>query len=137
MTDVILKLESIRDDQRDKYWSHLNDRVRMGRSEVKGSRSLMGMKPFVKEVIGVNHEGRPVKKELKGKKDYRDAAGTGARGVFYWYSLKQGSCYFIQEQISRRKSRRYYALVNNGKIHEISESHAASYITSEPLEVAS
>lgn len=130
MTDVILKLESIRDDQRDKYWAHLSGRVRMGRAEVSGSKSLMGMKPFVKEVIGINHEGRLVKKDVSGKKEYREAVGTGARGVFYWYSLRQGGCYLIQEQVSRRKSRKYYALVNNGELHELTEAQAASYVSS-------
>lgn len=130
MTDVILKLESVRDDQRDKYWAHLNGRARMGKGEIKGSKSLMGMKPYVKEVVGVNHEGRPVKKNILGKKEYRHAVGTGARGVFYWYSLRQGGCYLIQEQVSRRKSRKYYALVNNGELHELTEAQAASYVSS-------
>lgn len=134
MQDVTLKLESIRDDQRDKYWHHLHGRVRMGKSEVKGSKWLMGQKPFVKEVVGVNHAGRPVKRDVPGKKSYVEARGAGARGVYYWFNLLQGRCYLVQEQKSRTRSRIYYVIVNNGTTHEISESQAIDYVQSTRIE---
>lgn len=130
MQDVALKLESIRDDQRDKYWHHLRGRVRMGASEVKGSKWLMSQKPYVKEVIGVNHAGRPVKKEIRGRKCYSDAVGAGARGVYYWYTLRHGGCYKIREQVSRYRARTYYAIALNGQLHEVSESDAVRYVAS-------
>lgn len=134
MPDMMLKLESIRDDQRNKYWHHLRGRVRMGPGEVKGSRSLMGHKPFVKEVIGVTFEGRPIKKPIEGKKSYVEGRGTGARGIFYWFTLGQGRCYLVQEQLSRTQSRRYYIIVNDGKTIELSEGQAIDYVQSTHIE---
>lgn len=130
MKDVHIKLESIRDDQRDKYWAHLNGRVRMGHQEKKGAAGLMGKRPFVKEVVGVNHASHPIKKDVKGKKCYRDAVGTGARGVYYWYVLKQGRCYYIQEQVSRKHTKRYFVIINNGIAHKISKEQVVYYISS-------
>lgn len=130
MHDVPLKLESIRDDFRDKYWHHLRGRVCMGKAEAKGAAGVMGMRPFVKEVIGVDHAGRPVKRELRGKKCYLDARGSGTRGVHYWFTLRQGGCYLVQEQTSRTATRRRYVMVNGGAMHEISEAQAIAYVLS-------
>lgn len=130
MQDVMLKLESVRDDQRDKYWHHLHGRVRMGASEVKGSKWLMGQKPFVKEIFGVNHAGRPMKRDVVGKKSFTETRGSGARGVFYWFNLRHGGCYLIQEQPSRYRSRQYYGIVANGTLHEVSEDKVIDYIQS-------
>lgn len=130
MQDVALKLESIRDDFREKYWHKVNCRLGMGGSEIKGAKWAMGERPFVKEVVGVDRAGRPVKRTVRGNKSYSEARGTGARGVFYWYSLRQGCCYFIQEQVSRTRSRRYYAFVNAGALHEIGEADAAAFVAS-------
>lgn len=130
MQDIMLKLESIRDDQRDKYWAYLNGRARMGRSEIKGSKWLMGQKPFVKEIVGVNYAGRPIKRDVPGKKSYSEARGTGTRGVYYWFNLQQGRCYLVHEQTSRTKSRRYYTVINNGVSREITEDQAIAYVAS-------
>lgn len=130
MQDVILKLESIRDCQRDKYWNYLQGRVRMGKSEVSGSKWLMGQKPSVKEVVSVNHDGHPVKRLIRGKKSYAEATGVGDRSVFYWFNLRQGRCYLIREQMSQRRSRQYYVFINNGATHEISEAQAVAYVQS-------
>lgn len=126
----MLKLESIRDDQRDKYWRHLQGRVHMGHNQIKGSKWLMGQRPFVKEVIGIDRAGRPVKRNVVGKKSYLAAVGTGARGVFYWFNLKQGRCYCIQEQVSRYRSKTYYGIVNSGHLHEVTEAGALEFVTS-------
>lgn len=134
MQDVILKLESIRDCQRDKYWNYLRGRVRMGKSEINGSKWLMGQKPSVKEVISVSHDGRPVKRQLQGKKSYAEASGIGDRAVFYWFNLRQGRCYLIREQMSRRRSRQYYVFINNGEIHEITDAQAVAYVQSTKIE---
>lgn len=130
MQDVMLKLESIRDDQRDKYWNHLQGRLRMGAAERKGSQGLMDQRPFVKEVVAVDRVGRPVKRPLAGKKCYLDAAGSGARGVYYWFTLRHGCCYLIQEQVSRTRTRRYYAIAANGALQEIGEREAVAFVAS-------
>lgn len=132
--DVMLKLESIRDDQRDKYRHHLRGHVHMSPGEAKGAQSLMGQKPFVKEVVSINHAGRPVKRDVAGKKSYIDARGTGARGIYYWFNLLQGRCYLVQEQQSRTRIRRYYAIVNEGRMIEISEHQAIDYVQSTQIQ---
>lgn len=128
MPDVTIKLESIRDDQRDKYWHYLHGSVRMGKSEVKGSRWLMGEKPFVKLITGVNHAGVPTKREIEGRKSYTEARGSGARGVFYWYTLQEGECYQIRQQVSRTKSETVFAVVHNGALVEATQDQVARYV---------
>lgn len=127
MRDAILKLEAINDDKIDKLRMHRAGRVRMGRQEAAGAAGALGRRPFVKRVVGINHAGRPVKKAVQGRKSYDDATALGRRGVYYYWSLPHGFCCQIQEAISLRHARRYYAIVVNGKIHEISEKEAALY----------
>lgn len=127
MRDVFLRLESIRDDQMDKLHHHRQGRVRMGRQEAEGAKGILGRRPFVKQVCGATTDGRPVKKDVRGYKSYTEARGTGARGVFYCWNLPHGGCYQIQEAVSRTRSRRYYAIVIDGALNEISEKEAALY----------
>lgn len=131
MRDAILKLEAIRDDAIDKLHHHRKGRVRMGKQEAAGAAGALGRRPFVKQIVGADHAGRPVKKSVPGRKSYREAKGTGARGVFYYWTLPHGFCVLVQEAVSRTAARRYYAIVFDGAVHAISEREAVLYATGE------
>jgi hypothetical protein len=131
MQDVVLKLESIRDDQRQKYAEHLRGNVPMGKAEIGGLKWLMGRRPSVMEVVGVNRNGAPIKRSVKGRKSYAEAkTPTGTRGVYYWFTLRQGCCYHIQEQVSVRKTRRHYVIVNDGVLIDLTEQDVLTYVAS-------
>lgn len=127
MRPAVLKLEAIRDNQIDKLRHHRMGKVRMGKQEAEGAAGYLGRRPFVKRVIGATQDGRPVKRDIKGRKSYTEANSIGSRGVYYWWTLDHGCCVQIQEAISIRKKRRYYAIVIDGALHEISEKEAALY----------
>jgi len=137
MPSITVSLESSRDDQREKYWHHVNGRVRMGKSEAKGSKSLMGMKPFVKKVVGINSNGGIVKENIPGKKSFTDSNIIGSRGVFYHFVLDEQHCYQIRYQTSRRRAETIYAAVKYGELHQVDESLAWEYarrlLCNEPL----
>ncbi len=128
MADVSLRLESIGDAQRHKYWLHQSGKAKMGEQAARGAASLMGKKPFVKLVVGMSPKGRPVKREIVGFKDYTSVqSGIGQRGVFYCYSLREGGMYLIREQISQKRTKEYWAFVWKGRIHRVSEAVALDY----------
>ena len=127
MRDAVLKLEAINDDKIDKLREHRAGRMLMGKQEAAGAAGALGRRPFVKQVVGADYAGRPVKKDVRGYKDYRAARGLGRRGVFYCWNLPHGGCYQIQEATSLLNARRYYAIVIDGAIHEISEKEASLY----------
>lgn len=128
MSDVMIKLESIGDDHREKLRLWQGGRIHMSADNVRMCRSLMGRRPFVKVVTGVNYDGRPIKKLIKFHKDYSESMGTGGRGIFYWYSLKDRHCYQIQRQISWKKSEKIYVAVREGKLIEITENECSLLI---------
>lgn len=127
MRDAVLKLEAIRDDVIDKLYHHRRGRVRMGRREAEGAAGALGRRPFVKQVVGCDYAGKPIKKAIAGRKSYAEARGAGSRGVFYLWNLPHGFCGQIQEAVSRTTSRRYYAIVFDGSVHEITEREAVLY----------
>lgn len=127
MRDAFLRLESVNDDKIDKLRAHRSGRVRMGRQEAAGAAGALSRRPFVKQIVGVDHVGKPVKTLVRGFKDYRQAHGIGRRGVYYCWNLPHGGCFQIQEAVSLNRRRRYYAIVIDGEIHEISEREAALY----------
>lgn len=127
MRDAVLKLEAINDDKIAKLREHRAGKMRMGAQEASGAAGALGRRPFVKRVTGADHAGRPVKEAMRGFKDYRAATGLGRRGVFYCWNLPHGGCYQIQEATSLRQARRYYAVVIDGALHEITEKEAALY----------
>lgn len=128
MADFALKLESIGDAQRHKYWLWTKGKVKMSKTALRGARSLMKRRPFVKKVIGIAANGNMVRTDVRGFKDYtRVESGCGQRGVFYCYALNQGNLYEIQEQTSQKKCRRYWAIPNNGELFEVTHQQACEY----------
>lgn len=127
MRDAFLKLEAIRDDAIDKLHHHRQGRVRMGRQEAAGALGALIRRPFVKRVVGATKAGKPVKQDVRGFKSYAEARGTGARGVYYCWNLPHGGCYQVQEATSRNAARRYFAIVVDGELNEVSEQQAALY----------
>lgn len=128
MPDVTIKLESIGDDHREKLHLWRQGRLRMSTDNVRMCKSLLGRKPFVKLVTGVNHAGIPTKRDMKGHKDFTAATGTGGRGVFYWYTLKEGECYQIQQQTSWKKTETIFVVVRSGTLVEATVEQAARYV---------
>lgn len=130
MPDISLALECVRDDQIDKLWHWRRGKVRMSPGEIAGAKGKLGRRPFVKEVVGVDHAGRPVKKAVQGRKSYLDAIDDiGKRGVKYWFTLKPGRCYQIQEALSHNRARRYFAIAaEDGRLVEVTGEMAAGYV---------
>jgi hypothetical protein len=128
MTDISIGLESIGDNKRDKLWHHRNRNVRMGSQEAAGAMGLLGDRPFVKRLVCIDAAGNITKSALRGKKCYQDSSGTGARGVYYWYQLKEGLCYQIQRQVSWARTERIFVYAHNSSLIEISEDQARRWL---------
>lgn len=128
MPDLTIKLESIGDDHREKLHLWRKGKLHMSPDNVRMCKSLLGRKPFVKIVTGVNHAGIPTKREIKGHKSYLDAKGTGGRGVFYWFDLKEGECYQIRQQLSWKRAETIFAVVRQGSLVEVTQEQARQYM---------
>jgi hypothetical protein len=83
-------------------------------------RQLRRDEPWVAEVTGIGPDGRPVRRFLKGDRDYAHADALGERGIFKNFYLREGRVYEVREQLSWIQHRRYFVAVRPGpRLEEI------------------
>jgi hypothetical protein len=119
---IPLNLESIGDDMKEP-WRRLmrGDRSLAPHQIDRLLRRGTRLRPvWVARILGVVADGRPIRRFLRGNKDYSRANGVGSRGVYYSYLLFDGPIYEIQENINWTKTHRAFWRFLDGVRHEIS-----------------
>lgn len=84
------------------------------------NRHISAVRPWVARIGGLCPQYEFVRQFADGHKDYREANGTGSRGVWVYYELPPG-LYEVQEP-QQRRHRRYFARVENLQMVEIEKS---------------
>ena len=75
--------------------------------------------------------GRLERRFVRGMRDYRDANGTGSRGVIIYYWLREGLLYEVNSPKSWRRCDRYYCRAENGDVVRLSPTEAARWLNDE------
>lgn len=76
-------------------------------------------KPWVARLLGMDDKFGFKREFVNGQRDYSNASGTGARGIYAYYPLKDG-IYEVNERTSWKSVRRYFIRVQGTIITEIS-----------------
>jgi hypothetical protein len=84
--------------------------------------------PWVARIVRVERDTL-VRDFVHGSRDYRNANGTGSRGVYLTYVLHEPHVYEVHEMRSWSKSRRYFCRAERGEIFEVSLDEARSLLS--------
>lgn len=85
-------------------------------------------RPWVARILGPDRKFGLRREFLTGLKDYREANGTGSRGVYLTFVLRDGELYEVQELLSWSRERRYFCHVKAGKIVEMTAAEVTALL---------
>lgn len=94
----------------EKFGSHEHYASYMGRDKSN---------PWVAKILGLDDQFGFAREFMRGYTDYSKASGTGARGIYIHYALKNG-IYEVNERVSWKHVKRYFIRVQGTRITEIS-----------------
>lgn len=77
-------------------------------------------RPWVAKITGLDDRFGFKREFQRGTRDYSQANSTGSRGIFCYYPLKPG-LYEINERLSWKRTKRWFARVEDCKITEITK----------------
>jgi hypothetical protein len=122
-----LKIEAIADNS----YQYVRLATAICESVIPGSgAAIWGKLPapyWVAEITGLDIKYRYARRFLKGTKDFTDSNSVGSRGIYVYYVLESGRIYEILAPTSWRRSRQYFARVDdNGQIIDIGDSDRVS-----------
>jgi hypothetical protein len=86
-------------------------------------------RPWVARINGLDEEGRFVRDFIKPLKDYANANSVGSRGIYHNYLLDSG-LFEIYSPRTWNRDDRYFALIENGQLREMSMIEAMPLLTS-------
>lgn len=86
------------------------------------------LKPWVARLTGLDSRYGFKREFVRGVKDYSEATGLGARGVYEYIVLREG-VYEINERVSWNRARRYFIRVEESEIEEISKEEVVQWLT--------
>jgi len=86
---------------------------------------------WVAEITGRNADDFTYDRQfLRARRDYRQANGTGSRGVMAHYILETGRVYEVSAPISWKNTDRYFCRVTaGGDIERVSEEQVQEWIS--------
>jgi len=82
---------------------------------------------WVAEIIGFDPKYKYARTFLKFKKDYSQANSKGSRGIFAEYILDENKIYEIKQQVTWKRSERYFCKVQDWKIVKITEQEVVDF----------
>lgn len=126
---IQIKLERIGDDHREmsRFASSLIDNnIGNGAGATIVGRSTR--REWCAEIVSVDPKYKYERRFLEANVSYRESNSVGSRGVYAYYNLENGKLYEIKEPISRAKTDRYFAFVENDRLHRITESEAVEWL---------
>lgn len=138
----VLKLEAIGDGLH--AWArHFNASLDMGHlprnSHIMLPKYLkLGkQKSWVAQITGLDPRWGFARTFLYGQKDYSSASGTGNRGIYLYYFLEPGY-YEINERVSWKNSRRYFAeVIDEDILSELTREELTECLQREALVLTS
>lgn len=86
-------------------------------------------KSWVARITGVDDKFGFKREFLRGTRDYSQANSTGSRGIFCYYPLKPG-LYEINERVSWKRVKHWFAKVEDCKIIEITKDEVIQCLKS-------
>jgi len=88
---------------------------------------------WVAEITGPDEKYGLSRVFLKAKTDYSKSNSKGSRGILVEYILSQGKIYEVKEQITWKRSERYFCIINDDgdviKIDEETACHSVGALT--------
>lgn len=66
---------------------------------------------------------------LRGQRDYREANGSGSRGVYLYYLLDEGPIYEVFARRTWTRSERYFLKIAEGKEHRLSREEVVQCLS--------
>jgi hypothetical protein len=120
---VFIRLEAIGDNLRI-LRSAVDNGIKYGNlapllfaSRLRGRMKMESICPrraWIACITGRDEKYKYAREFIKPIKDYSEASGTGARGVYYNYFLDDG-IYEVNELVSWKNQRRYFVRVKDGR----------------------
>lgn len=124
-----LRLEAIGDNYRRVAKAPFRSALRqVQRSPREHARRILspGARPWVAHITGTDPRHGLARTFLHGLKDYRDANGSGSRGVYLTFVLYPGRVYEVNELQSWTRWRRFFCRVEAGKVVEMTAAEVAA-----------
>lgn len=107
---------------------HVLKNMRRIPSEQREAVLTPNRRPWVAQITGRDARHGLARTFLNHLKDYKDANGTGSRGVYLTYVLRDGFLYEVRELLSWSRERRYFCRVAAGQIVEMTAEEVARYL---------
>jgi hypothetical protein len=124
-----IRLEAIGDAYRSLSKMPLSAAVRrVGRIPRGHASAILNPKrPWVARITGLDPKFGFEREFLKSNRDYREANGTGTRGVYLTFVLREGAFYEVHELLSWNKNRRYFCRAKQGSVVEVPEADVRAH----------
>lgn len=89
------------------------------------------LRPWVARLTGLDNRYGFVREFVRGVKDYEQATGMGARGIYEYIVLSPG-LYEVNERVSWQRARRYFIRVtDDAEIVEIAREEVVGCLTND------
>lgn len=85
-------------------------------------------KAWCARITGRTAGGGFVREFLRGRKDYREANGTGSRGVYRWFELAEGELYEVNAPQSWTAADRYFCKAVRGKVERLTAEEVDAWV---------
>ena len=119
---AIIGLESIGDDER--FRASLGWRG----GSLTFARYQRRPRPWVALITGFDARRGFARTFLPHRNDYAEASGTGARGVFRWYEIPDGTIVEVNAPLSWTSADRYFARSARGQLVRMTRAEAEEEI---------
>lgn len=117
---AVIGIELIGDDHRHRAstgrWTDGKIGHSLTRALKEQARYEAKPKAWVAMIVGLDPKYAVIREFMRGKRDYAEASGTGARGVYRWFELPEGEIYEISAPQSWKHADRYFALSTRGTL---------------------
>lgn len=135
MRNLVLKLECRHDDlvYANRVLSKLDHDRRRSILARQTDRTLFDLtkvgrsNPWVAEIVGLDRRGQFQRRFVQGMKTYEESNSKGSRGVFMFFVLQRGVLYEIFDRPKHLKSRRRFAVADDGGMREVNIEDALKW----------
>lgn len=126
----VVKLEAIGDDRVERFreWKRYLDSIDGPGAGKRFFGDLGRARQWVAEITGLCSTYRFKRSFVNGEKDYSEANSIGSRGVYVFYPVREGRIYEINEPMSWKHDRRYFARFDGDQEIEMSESEVMEWL---------
>jgi hypothetical protein len=94
---------------------------------------VRGNRAWVAEITGIDGYDRPIRRFLRGQRDYSNANRIGSRGVMLHFIVEEGSIYEVNAPYNWSKDRRYFTTHDGSGWIELSREEAVRCLISRSI----